>query len=100
MFSVLQLFPISALGTLLSDIAKQFTMLISSKNIESAEVEGDYFIFTDKEDWVQAGCPDMQAWGPSRARGAVLVVVTFDDERSPNSLKDRINRLLNIVLFT
>ena len=42
----------------------------------------------------------MPAWGFGRARGTVLHVVAFDDQRSPNSLKDRFNRLLNIALFT
>jgi hypothetical protein len=72
----------------------------SSKKNLSAEVEGDYFIFTDAEEWIQAGSPDMQAWGLRRAKGALLVVITFDDERSPNSLKDRFNRLLNVALAT
>jgi hypothetical protein len=72
----------------------------SSKKNGFAEVEGDYFIFTDAEEWIQAGSPDMQTWNLRRARGAVLVVVSFDDERSPDSLKDRFNRLLNIALST
>jgi hypothetical protein len=72
----------------------------SSRKNASAEVEGDYFIFTDFEQWLQAGAPDMPAWGFGRARGTVLLVVAFDDQRSPNSLKDRFNRLLNIALFT
>jgi len=72
----------------------------SSRKNESAEVEGDYFIFTDFEQWLQAGAPNMPAWGLGRARGTVLLAVTFDDQRSPNSLKDRFNRLLNIALFT
>jgi hypothetical protein len=72
----------------------------SSRKNESAEVEGDYFIFTDFEQWLQAGAPDMPAWRFGRARGTVLLVVAFDDQRSPNSLKDRFNRLLNIALFT
>ena len=72
----------------------------SSKKNGFAEVKGDYFIFSDAEQWIQAGAPPMQAWGIRRARGEVLVVVTFDDDASPNSLKDRFNRLLNAALFT
>lgn len=72
----------------------------SSKRNGFAEVEGDYFIFTDAEEWIQAGSPTMQTWNLRRARGAVLVVVSFDDERSPNSLKDRFNRLLDVALST
>jgi hypothetical protein len=72
----------------------------SSQKNGSAEVKGDYFIFTDFEQWLQAGAPHMPAWALGRARGTVRVVVTFDDQRSPNSFKDRFNRLLNIALFT
>jgi hypothetical protein len=71
----------------------------SSKN-GFAEVQGDYFIFTDATEWIQAGSPNMEAWSLRRARGTLLIVVTFDDERSSNSLKDRFNRLMNIALFT
>lgn len=72
----------------------------STKKNGWAEVDGDYFIFTDAEEWIQAGSPDMGTWALHRARGAVFIVVAFDDDRSPNSLKDRFNRLLNIALFT
>jgi hypothetical protein len=72
----------------------------SSQKNGSAEVKGDYFIFTDFEQWLQAGAPNMPAWALSRARGTVRFVVTFDDQQSPNSFKDRFNRLLNIALFT
>ena len=72
----------------------------SSKKNGFAEIEGDYFIFSDAEQWIRAGTPPMQVWGIRRARGELLVVVTFDDDASPNSLKDRFNRLLNAALFT
>ena len=72
----------------------------SSKKNGFAEIEGDYFIFTDATEWIQAGSPNMEAWGLRRARGTLDLVVTFDDERSPNSLKDRFNRLLNAALLT
>ena len=72
----------------------------SSKKNGSAEIEGDYFIFSDGRDWIQAGSPNVQAWGLRQGRGTVLATVTFNDNASPNSLKDRFNRLLNAALFT
>ena len=61
----------------------------------ASDADGDYYIFTDGDDYIAAGKPDEKVWNLQRGKGEEMEIVSIEQP----GLKDTFKRCLNVALF-